>query len=193
MTKAKAEVALFSATEKTLAEIKVRFNWTPEKLDAMLAHVDEQEVVKGAKKTCTELRTALTKAHKDVKAPILAEGKRIDNEKKRIEALIRAVEQPLDDAIARRKSKEDADKDAEIARLKAQLAEANGTMEEAGINLQQFEAKELKVTLMTAKQYAALEGLLPKKTIKELRFDEKGTPYVLELVVRRASVDEDAA
>lgn len=184
--------------EAQAAELAAKFNWDDEKLDAMLVHVDEQEVVKGAKKTCTQLRTAIAAEHKELKAPYLAVGKALDGAKKKATEAIQAIEAPLDAAVARRKKADedaakaaqaakDKEKDDEIARLKAQL-EAAGLGDRAD---KKFEDKTLVLTVETATQVKHLKALVGAKQFKELQFDEQGQPYVLKVTVTRDSYDED--
>lgn len=186
----KKEVTPFTQTQADIADIKARFNWTPEQLDKMLVHVDEKKVVDGAKKTCTSMRTALTKVHKEAKAPILAAGKALDAEKKELEEAIKAVEAPIDAAIKRRKDADEASKDDEIARLKAQLAEAQGALDVNGIKEPDFHPEEVKVTLRTAKQRDALKSLITAKQLSGLLEDKEGTRYSLEITVARKEIVE---
>jgi len=189
-------LAKFDAQIVQLAE---KFGWSDEKLDEMLVHVDEKAVVEGAKKTCTELRTAITNQHKEVKAPYLVVTKAIDEAKNKAIASVKKIEAPLDAAVLRRKkadeeaakqaqAKKQTEAEAEIERLKAKLRAAGVEDEEIERG---FEEKSLIMTIETATQVKNLKALVGAKQFKELQFDDHGQPYVLKVTVTRDSYDED--
>lgn len=182
-----------------IVQLEEKFGWDDEKLDAMLVHVDEKAVVEGAKKTCTQLRTAITAEHKDLKAPYLEVGRALDKALKDAIAKIKKIEAPLDAAVDRRKKadeeaakKAQAEKqsaiEAENARLKEKLRALG--VEEEEIE-RDFEEKSLILTIETAAHVKNLKALIGAKQFKELQFDEHGQPYVLKVTVTRDSYDED--
>lgn len=190
-------VVVFDKTEKGLAELEERFGWDDEKLDQMLVHVEEQEVVKGAKKTLTALRTELEATKKDAKKPYLDAGRAIENKYKEVLARVKAVEAPIDAAIARRKkadddaakaaqAKKDKEKDARIAELEAQLKAAGQTVEAPP----EFEAKEVTLSLATAKQVKAAKDLFTAKVVNELLIDGNGQAYELKVTVTRSEFSD---
>lgn len=182
-----------------IVELEKKFGWDDEKLDAMLVHVDEKAVVEGAKKTCTQLRTAITAEHKEQKAPYLAVTRALDGALKTAIEKVKKIEAPLDAAVLRRKKadeeaakKAQAEKqsaaEAEIARLKAKLREAGVDEEEIE---RDFEEKSIIFTVDTATQVKNLKALIGAKQFKELQFDDHGQPYVLKVTVTRDKYDED--
>lgn len=83
---------------------------------------------KAARAEIRDLRGKLEKTRAEIKAPVLAQGKLIDDEAKRINAELLAIEEPIDAAIKaeeRRKAEEKAERErAEAARklaLQAQI------------------------------------------------------------------------
>ena len=192
------ELTKFDPIQAGLDGLAKQFTWTAEQLDKMLVHVDEKEVVMGAKKTLTATRTALSKAKTDAKKPYLDAGKVIEAKYKEIEKAIKAIEGPIDEAIARRKTKDEADakqaqadKDAEIAELKRQLAEANGTLAEEGIAPVEFEEKTLQLSITTSEQFKALRTLIGRDAMNSLQFDAAGNSYLLSITITRTEFDKE--
>lgn len=188
------ELTKFDPIEAGLKGLEEKFTWPEEKLDAMLAHVDEQEVVKGAKKTLTSTRTALTKAKNDAKKPYLDAGKVIEAKFKEIAKRIADIEAPIDAAIKRRKDADDnAAKDAQaerIAELEAQLEAQSEALKENDVKVAEFEEKQVTLTL-TDKHYPILRELLGRKAFKELQYDADGNSYTLQVTVRRSELDKE--
>ncbi|MFG1559536.1 hypothetical protein ABMA68_16315 [Halobacteriovorax sp. FRX-2] len=191
------DVVVFDQTEKGLAELEERFGWDDEKLDSMLVHVEEQEVVKGAKKTLTSLRTDLENVKKEAKKPYLDAGKAIEDKYKEVLARVKKIEAPIDAAIARRKkadddaakaaqAKKDAEKDARIAELEAQLKAAGQDIAAPP----EFEPKEVVLSLATAKQVKAAKELFTAKVINDLLIDSEGQAYELKVTVSRSEFSE---
>lgn len=195
----KKAIALVDSFKTQIAELKEQLTWDDEKLDSMLAHVDEQAVVKGAKTKCTNMRTAITKAHKDAKAPYLHMGKLIDGIKNECIKLVQEIEQPIDSAVARRKeqeekqakieqAKKDAEANAELARMREMLI-ANGIDPDAE---QPAQFEEKTITLSASEKYHidGLKKLLGTKLFRQMVVDGNGTAYNLEVTVRRSEIDE---
>lgn len=197
----KKAIALVDSFKTQIAELKEQLTWEPEKLEAMLSHVDEQAVVKGAKTKCTNMRTAITKAHKEAKSPYLQMGKLIDGIKNECNKLVQEIELPIDTAVAKRKqeeeqqakleqAKKDAEANAEVARMREMLV-ANGIDPDAAENQPaQFEEKAITITVGDAAQLASIKKLLGVKLFRSMVVDAKGTAYNLEVTVKRSEIDE---
>lgn len=71
------------------------------------------------KRQCSSLRTALEKQRKELKAPLLAAGKMIDGEAKRITAAIKEIEDPIAQQIAAEKARLEAAKIDRVAEAQA--------------------------------------------------------------------------
>ena len=79
---------------------------------------------KAARAEIRDLRGKLEKTRAEIKAPVLAQGKLIDDEAKRINAELLAIEEPIDAAIKaeeRRKAEEKAERERAEAALQAQI------------------------------------------------------------------------
>lgn len=194
---AKQHVVAFDETEQGLLALEEEFTWTDEKLDQMIAHVDEQAVVKGAKTKLSAIRTALDKKKKEVKKPYLDAAKAIEDKYKEVYARVQKIENPIDAAIARRKkaneeeakkaqAAKDAEKDEEIARLRAQLAAAGVEAETPP----EFQEKEVVLSLATAAQVKAAKALFTAKVINSLLIDDEGQAYELKVTVSRSEFSE---
>lgn len=89
------------------------------------------EEARGDRLRCVTLRTTLEKKRKELKAPAIEFGKKIDDEARRLTAAIEAIEQPIDNAIkadeARRESERIAKEKAERER-KDKLAQGVRTI-----------------------------------------------------------------
>ena len=84
-----------------------------------------------ARRIIREPRYEVEKVRKDAKAPLLALGKEIDAEAKRITAALLAIEEPIDQQIAAEEARKEAEHalanqtgDFDYGRASAQLAEA---------------------------------------------------------------------
>lgn len=197
----KKAVALVETFKVQIAELKEQLTWEPEKLDAMLLHVEEKEVVKGAKTKCTNMRTAITNAHKEAKNPYLQMGKLIDGIKNECIALVRDIEVPIDEAYARRKEEEEKqakleqekkDKAAneETERLR-QILIANGIDPDAEENQPaEFEEKTVTLSVSEKNHIEGLKKLLGPKLFRQMVVDGNGTAYNLEVTVKRSEIDD---
>lgn len=197
----KKQVAILDKCKAGIAELREAFTWEPKKLDEMLVHVEEREVVMGAKKKLTETRTAITAAHKEAKAPYLEMTRVIDGVKNTLIDDVKAIELPLDEAIARRKKQEEeAAKKAQQAKEMAANAETDRLRQmliDAGIDPDAdapkaagFEEAQVTFTATTKTQNDALKKLLTVKGFRQLAIDKNGTAYVLEVTVKRSEIDE---
>lgn len=197
----KKQVAVLNQCAKGIAELKKAFTWTPEKLDEMLVHVDEQEVVKGAKKKLTETRTAIVAAHKEAKAPYLEMGRIIDGLRTTLTNEIIAIEAPLDEAMARRKKKEEDEAKAaqkakdlaaqsETDRLRQMLLDAGIDPDADAPKPAGFEEAQVTFTASTKVHNDAIKKLVGAKEFRKLVIDKNGTAYVLEVTVKRSEIEQ---
>lgn len=194
----KRQVAVMEEWSAKIAELAEQLTWDDEKLDAMLLHVEEQEVVKGAKTKCTNMRTAITEAHKTAKAPYLSMGKLLDGMKNKMIADVQAIEAPLDAAILRRKQREEeaAKKAAEAKRAKEkteldrlrELLIQNGIDPDADAP-KEAEFEEMQLTFTADDSHnKALSSLLGSRQFRKLLFGTDGEEYELEVNVKRVAI-----
>lgn len=108
-------IVAFSATEAALAELAFLYG-NPERFDVVTS--DGMKAAKAARKELVSYRTALEAKRKELKAPILARGKLLDDEAKRITGELLKLEQPLDAHITAEETRI-AEAEALAARLEA--------------------------------------------------------------------------
>ncbi|HUX26633.1 MAG TPA: hypothetical protein VMV87_18690, partial [Burkholderiales bacterium] len=111
-------VAEYTQTAAALAELRQKFG-------GLVVDVSTPKGLKEAKACTYELRmlrTALEKKRAELKAPILARGKLLDDEAKRITAEIRAMEEPIDVQIKAEESRIESERleKLEAERLRAE-------------------------------------------------------------------------
>ena len=94
---------------------------------------------------CTSLRTALEKRRKEFKAPVLAFGKMIDSEAKRITAEIIAVEEPFKLAY---KAVDD-----EKRRIKAEIEQRFVDIKEMPVNAMEMSSSEIELMIDSLAEY----------------------------------------
>ena len=194
----KRQVAIMEEWDAQIAELREQLTWDDEKLDAMLLHVEEQEVVKGAKTKCTNMRTSITNAHKDAKAPYLAMGKILDTMKNKMIADVQAIEAPLDAAILRRKQREEeAAKKAADAKRAKELSEIDRLREKllaAGIDPDEDapvepEFEEMVITFTADDSHSkGLSTLLGSRQFRKLAIGSGGEEYELEVTIKRVGI-----
>ena len=106
-------IAEYTETAMALAELQSRYK-------GLVVDVSTPKGLKEAK-ACTfelrTLRTALEKKRAELKAPILARGKMLDDEAKRITAEIRALEEPIDVQIKAEEARVESER---LAKLEAE-------------------------------------------------------------------------
>lgn len=119
---ATAELITYSVTDAELAKLK-------EQLSGLTAAQDYERTRQGIA-TCRQLRVDVEKRRKELKADALEYGRRVDNEAKRITALIEQIENPLqatkdiedEKRAAAKRAKEDAERAAAEEKARAERA-----------------------------------------------------------------------
>ncbi|MFK2876937.1 coiled-coil domain-containing protein [Rhodanobacter hydrolyticus] len=113
------QVAEYTQTAAALAELRQKYT-------GLVIDVTTPKGMKEAKACTFELRTLRTNLEKrraELKAPILARGKLLDDEAKRITAEIRAMEEPIDVQIKAEEARAEAEK---LAKLEAERQRVEG-------------------------------------------------------------------
>ena len=108
----------YSRTEAAMAGLKERYG-------GLLFNVSTATGLAMAKQARSEIRgyrTSLEKMRVDLKAPILERGKLLDDEAKRITALLVALEEPIDAEIKKEESRKAAEKAEREAMERARVA-----------------------------------------------------------------------
>lgn len=110
-------ISEYRATEAGLAQLREQYGTVPDVTtkDGMLA-------AREARRDCVSLRTAIESKRQELKAPLLKQGRLLDDEAKRITAEIAKVESPIDEAIKAEEAK--VEKRREEARQKREAEQA---------------------------------------------------------------------
>lgn len=107
----------YNATESALAELREKYKG----LIFDVSTTKGMDQAKEARKELRTLRTSLELMRKDLKAPVLLRGEKIDAEAKRITAALSALEDPIDEQIKAQERAQEAAK-AERERLRRERA-----------------------------------------------------------------------
>lgn len=193
MAKKDTNLAKFDPVIAGMNALKKKFKklttLTPAALDGKVALVDGLAEVKDAKKELTTVRTSIAAAHKVAKAPLLELTRALDGKKKELENEIKSLEEPLDAALKRLKNSEaKAAADAQtkrIAELEAKVAVQEAALEANDIKDAAFTEKQVDITITSKVQLNALEKIIGKDAVKDLKHDEDGNGYTLGVLVRR--------
>lgn len=158
------QVAEYTETAHALAELRQKFG-------GLVVDVSTPKGLKEAK-ACTfelrTLRTTLEKKRAELKAPILARGKLLDDEAKRITAEIRAMEEPIDVQIRAEESRIEAER---LAKLEAERLRTEAIQ-------QKIQAIRDVPASLVGKPSVIIAGQLEKLRTTMLDEDELGADYV---------------
>lgn len=161
-------------------------------LVAMAGTIEGNAELKAFIKTCSGLRTALDRAHKDAKAPFWDACKALDGKLKECKAGVESMEAPVKQALLDYENKQaQAAADAQAARLaelEAENAKLRGRLEEENV-IPPFKDKSVTVAVRGRDASNAARTLFGD-AYDEVKTDEHGVNYVLEVVLRRKEIQE---
>lgn len=161
-------------------------------LVAMAGAIEGNAELKAFIKTCSGLRTALDRAHKDAKAPFWDACKALDAKLKECKAGVESMEAPVKQALLDYENKQaKAAADAQAARLaelEAENAKLRGRLEEENV-IPPFKDKSVVVAVRGRDASNAARTLFGD-AYDEVKTDEHGVNYVLEVVLRRKEIQE---
>ncbi|MDI1301986.1 MAG: hypothetical protein PSX71_08785 [bacterium] len=153
----------YSATEQALAELRTRY-------EVAVFDVSTGKGLDAAKAARAEIRgyrVSLEKMRVELKAPVIAHGKLLDDEAKRITAALVELEDPIDAIIKaeeKRKQEEKAERDrieaARIADIRAKIAAIVASPNSAGKTSDQIIARrdEIAALVIDLDGFAELAG-----------------------------------
>jgi hypothetical protein len=166
---------------------------TGDKLTALAATIKGNEQLKAFTKQCSSLRTSLTNAHKDAKAPWLDATRKLDARLKELTEQVKKVEDPVKAALQAESDKAakllaDAN-NARLAELEAENAALKAKMVQENV-MPLMEDKQVVVVIRGRESSKAARLLFTDGVYDELKTDAQGTPYTLEVVLRRKGVQD---
>lgn len=153
--------------------------------------IEGNAALKAHLKQCSSLRTALDRAHKDAKAPFWDACKTLDAKLKALKGIVETFEEPAKVALATYENKQaklaaDAQA-ARLAELEAENAKLRGRLEEENV-IPPFEDKQAVVTVRGRESAQAARTLFGDSGYDEVKTDERGVNYILEVVLRRKEI-----
>lgn len=162
-------------------------------LVAMAGTIEGNAELKAFIKTCSGLRTALDRAHKDAKAPFWDACKALDAKLKECKAGVESMEAPVKKALLDYENKQaKAAAEAQAARLaelEAENAKLRVRLEEENV-IPPFEARQIVITVYGRQAAQDARNLFGDSAYEEVKTDEHGVNYVLEVVLRRKEIQE---
>lgn len=153
--------------------------------------IEGNAALKGYIKQCTSLRSALDRAHKDAKAPFLEATRALDAKLKECKEAVLLMEAPAKQALADYDNKQAAlakqAQDARVAELEAEVAALRGRLEEENV-IPPFEDKQIVITVRGRQPSQDARNLFGDDAYDEVKTDERGVNYTLEVVLRRKEI-----
>lgn len=157
--------------------------------------IDGNAAMKAFLKQCSTLRSALDRAHKEAKAPFLEATRAIDARLKECKEAVTSREEVVKLAIKTYEDKEAAEAAAaqatleqENAKLREELAKYQKVTEDAGLTTP-FIDRQVCITIQGRELSAGARALFGD-SYAEVKTDENGVNYVLEVVLRRKEIQE---
>lgn len=155
------------------------------------ATIDGNKHMKTFLKQCSTLRSALDRAHKDAKAPFLEATRAIDGKLRELKGAVESLESPVKTALADYDNKQAAlakqAQDARVAELEAEVAKLRGRLEEENV-IPPFEDRQAVVVVRGRESAQAARVLFGDSGYDEVKTDERGVNYILEVVLRRKEI-----
>lgn len=168
---------------------------TPEALALMAATIEGNAAMKGFLKQCSTLRSAIDRAHKEAKGPFLDATRALDAKLKEMklpieerEAVVKQAIKTFEDSEAAEAAAKQRELEARLAEAEAELAKYKQVTEEAGVT-HPFIDRSVVVTVRGKPAYEAAVSLFGD-AYDEVKTDENGVNYVLEVVLRRKEIQE---
>lgn len=161
-------------------------------LTAYAGTIDGNADIKAYLKTCSSVRTSLDKAHKDAKAPFWDACKVLDAKLKEQKGQVENMEAPAKKALAdyeQKQAKLAADAQAaRLAELEAENAKLRQHLETAEV-IHPFEDRRISVIVRGRDASQAARALFGD-AYDEVKTDERGVNYVLEVVLQRKEIQD---
>lgn len=157
--------------------------------------IEGNAALKALLKKCSTLRSALDRAHKEAKAPFLEATRAIDARLKECKEAVTSKEEVVKLAIKTYEDKEAAEAAAaqamleqENAKLREELAKYQKVTEDAGLTTP-FIDRQVCITIQGRELSAGARALFGD-SYAEVKTDENGVNYVLEVVLRRKEIQD---
>lgn len=155
--------------------------------------IEGNAALKAYIKQCTSLRSALDRAHKDAKAPFLEATRALDTKLKECKEAVLILESPAKQALAdydKKQEKLAADAQAaRLAELEAENAKLRQHLEKQDV-IPPFEDRQVVVTVRGREASKAARSLFGDSAYDEVKTDERGVNYVLEVILRRKEIQD---
>lgn len=179
-------------TPLDLQALRAEYQALPSDLGAAAQTIEGSKQLKAFAKECAGIRTKLAAAHKDAKAPWLAATRALDGRLKELTAQVQELEAPVKRAIdeeAGREAKLLAEANAaKLRELEAENAELRGRLEEENV-IPPFKDKSV-VVVVRGRDASNAARTLFGDAYDEVKTDEHGVNYVLEVVLRRMEIQD---
>lgn len=148
--------------------------------------------VKAFLKLCSSTRSQLDAAHKDAKAPYLAATRELDAGLKAAKDTVLQMENPIKKALADYEQKQQKlaaeAQAARLAELEAENAKLRQHLETADV-IPPFEDRRVSVIVRGRDASQAARALFGD-AYDEVKTDERGVNYVLEVVLQRKEIQD---
>lgn len=115
----------YSPIEAGLADLRSRYAGVAWDLRTVAGN----DAARKARKELVTLRTTLEDKRKAIKAPLLAQAKRVDDEAKRITGELLEIERPIDEQIKADESRREAERQAKIEAERRRMADIRARIE----------------------------------------------------------------
>lgn len=184
---------IITVNQTGIADIKEAFDSLPSTTLAMYAStIDGNAHIKAIIKQCSGLRSALTRAHKDAKAPFWDACKTLDAKLKELNEEVLKYETPLKEGLAaydNNQAKAAADAQAaRLAELEAENAKLRQHLEKQDV-IPPFEDRKVSL-LVRGREAAQAARALFGDSYDEVKTDERGVNYVLEVTLQRKEIQD---
>lgn len=154
--------------------------------------IEGNAALKAYNKQCTSLRSAIDRAHKDAKAPFLEATRALDAKLKECKEAVLLLEAPAKQALAdydKKQEKLAADAQAaRLAELEAENAKLRQHLEKQDV-IPPFEDRKVSL-LVRGREAAQAARVLFGDSYDEVKTDERGVNYVLEVTLQRKEIQD---
>lgn len=180
-------------TTRALPQIAEEFKALPTDLVAYAATIKGNAALKAFVKQCSSTRSALTAAHKEAKAPWLEATRKLDAALKaetekvtELESKVQAALKAEADAVLKREQEAQA---ARLAELEAENAKLRQVLEKENV-IPPMVNKEVVMVVRGRAISQAARSIFTDDIYDEVKTDENGVAYTLEVVLRRKEVQD---
>ena len=161
-------------------------------LPQYIGTIEGNAEVKAYLKMCTSTRSQLDAVHKDAKAPYLKATKELDAGLRAAKDTVLQMEHPIRQALLdydNKQAKLAADAQAaRLAELEAENAKLRGHLEKSDV-IPPFEERRV-IVVVRGREASQAVRVLFGDTYDEVKTDERGVNYVLEVVLQRKEIQD---